>query len=357
MKKIPLLLCAFLFLSAQALSALPGVADFLPTESGRYVYYRDSANAAGAYIGFLQYDEGTYAIRFYSPRAERGSKELNVFISLDTNKDYVSMTGEKVLETLKPEDADTLNYLHDLFYEFASRRKKLDKAEFGAKAARMERCTKTEEATLFGGKYTFIYDFAVPIFNLCEIKNESGKTLFGAVTVGTLSSSSDTAFSAFKGLPENAGSVEPVNAFSSGSENLAQTERETMDGLLRQITDNFWFWESEALMYTDFLQTEANAFAGKAYGPFHLFAARLSGAGNDTIVCFEKQSRIFSADALFLANCIYDRASHRFVYDIQIIKKKEPTVFEIAGFKIFAEYYSAHKAYFNRLMNATFTAP
>ena len=158
------------------------------------------------------------------------------------------------------------------------------------------------------------------------------------------------AFSAFKGLPENAGSVEPVNAFSSGSETLAQTERETMDGLLRQITDNFWFWESEALMYTDFLQTEANAFDGKAYGPFHLFAARLSGAGSDTIVCFEKQSRVFSGAELFLANCIYDRASHRFVYDIQII-------FEITGFKIFAEYYSAHKAYFNRLMNETFAAP
>jgi len=161
MKKIPLLLCAFLLLSAQALSALPGVTDFLPTESGRYVYYRDSANAAGAYIGFLQYDEGTYAIRFYSPRAERGSKELNVFISLDTNKDYVSMTGEKVLETLKPEDADTLNYLHDLFYEFASRRKKLDKAEFRAKAARMERCTKTEEAALFGASETSILFIAI----------------------------------------------------------------------------------------------------------------------------------------------------------------------------------------------------
>ena len=110
-------------------------------------------------------------------------------------------------------------------------------------------------------------------------------------------------------------------------------------------------------MYTDFLQTEENAFDEKAYGPFHLFAARLSGAGNDTVVCFEKQSRVFSGAGLFLANCIYDQASHRFVYDIQIIKKKERTIFEITGFKIFAEYYSAHKTYFNRLMNETFAAP
>ena len=115
MKKVPLLLCAALFLFAGVLSALPGVADFLPTESGRYVYYRDEANAAGAYIGFLQYDEGTYAIRFYSPRSERGTKELNVFISLDPNKDYFARRGKRVGKTRKPEDADTLSYLYGLF--------------------------------------------------------------------------------------------------------------------------------------------------------------------------------------------------------------------------------------------------
>ena len=226
----------------------------------------------------------------------------------------------------------------------------------------MKPCETTEEAALFGGACTFIYDFAVPIFNLREIKSASGKSLFRAVTVGALASSEDTAFSAFKGLPEKIDSVAAVDAFSSGSETPKEVkkkpdERKTMDGLLRQITDNFWFWESDALMYTDFLQTEKNAFDGKPYGPFHLFAERLSRGGNDTIVCFEKQSRFLSADALFLANCVYDEVSHRSVYEIQIIKKKEPALFEITGFKIFAEYYSAHKNYFNLIMRETFAAP
>ena len=141
-------ICSAFYLAS--VYAVPGVKDFLPTESGQYVYYRDSTFPQPAYIGFLQYDEGNYAIRCYAPEAASGSKEITLFFTLDTAKDSVLMTGEKIEQVLQPEDAPTVNYLHDLFYEFAANRKKVTPEKLAEKK-------KYSNIHILGGKFRIIY--------------------------------------------------------------------------------------------------------------------------------------------------------------------------------------------------------
>ena len=191
MKKALYALCALLCLCPFPLGAVPGVKDFLPTESGQYVYYKDATFQREAYVGFLQYDEARYAIRYYAPEnTKTGQKEeqIELFLTVDTEKDYILMTGERIVAKEANENTATLNYLHDLFYEFASQRKKVNGANFKGSSAVPFSVQKTENIALFGGEVSLTYDYLIPIFNLRSITNKKGekeiitRTENGAVT-------------------------------------------------------------------------------------------------------------------------------------------------------------------------------
>jgi hypothetical protein len=66
MKKVVCSSVLFILLFCSGLFALPGIDEWMPTVSGEYVYYRDYTFTDETYIGFLQYDAGTYAVRYYS---------------------------------------------------------------------------------------------------------------------------------------------------------------------------------------------------------------------------------------------------------------------------------------------------
>ena len=54
------LLCSVAF-------ALPGVESYIPDESGEFIYYSDYSFERTSYIGFMYYNDSTYAIRYYAP--------------------------------------------------------------------------------------------------------------------------------------------------------------------------------------------------------------------------------------------------------------------------------------------------
>jgi len=165
-------------LYAEKARAVSGVKDFLPTESGQYVYYKDATFQREAYVGFLQYDEARYAIRYYAPEnTKTGQKEeqIELFLTVDTKKDYILMTGERIVAKEANENTATLNYLHDLFYEFASQRKKVNGANFKGSSAVPFSVQKTENIALFGGEVSLTYDYLIPIFNLRSITNKKGE--------------------------------------------------------------------------------------------------------------------------------------------------------------------------------------
>lgn len=189
-KTLPVLL--FLSLAA-GLFAFPGISSLFPTASGQYVYYRDYTFPEETYIGFLQYDEGTYAIRYYTPVAKNGSLPIiEMYLTLNTDADFVDITGEKIASPITQNDTEVMNYMHDLLYELAARRRKLNDADF------FTTVTSTEDFMQFGGDVTITWDFYIPIFNLHSITDANGDILLEAVTVGALTNNNDQSFASFR---------------------------------------------------------------------------------------------------------------------------------------------------------------
>lgn len=191
-------LAVLLFLSITAvLSAFPGITSLFPTASGQYVYYRDYTFTEESYIGFLQYDEGTYAIRYYTPVATDGALPIiEMYVTLNTEVDYVDITGEKIASPITQIDTEVMNYMHDMLYEFAARRKKLNDADF------FSTVTSNEDFMQFGGDVSITWDFYIPIFNLHSITDENGDVLLEAVTLGALANNNDQSFASFAGFED-----------------------------------------------------------------------------------------------------------------------------------------------------------
>lgn len=189
-------LLALLFVSlAAGLFAFPGVTSLFPTASGQYVYYRDYTFPEETYIGFLQYDEGTYAIRYFTPVAKNGALPIiEMYLTLDPDVDYVDITGEKINSPITQNDTEVMNYMHDLLYEFGARRKKLNDADY------FSTVTSNEDYMQFGGIVDITWDFYIPIFNLHTITSEDGDILFEAVATGVLQNNNDQSFVSFMGF-------------------------------------------------------------------------------------------------------------------------------------------------------------
>ncbi|MCQ2595819.1 MAG: hypothetical protein MJ196_11215 [Treponemataceae bacterium] len=215
MKKITRLFAVsiiFMLFSGLAF-AIPGIIDFLPTNSGSYVYYRDYTYPTETYIGFLLYDQNTYALRYVSPKAENSAKSICLYVTVDPNKSGIELTGEHIEGEFGPADVETLNYLHDLLYELSARRKELNGKNFGAGVKSIETYPQ------FGGEVSMEYAAFVPFFNLCSISStpnnsvfvpvtangKSGgnnKNLFSLAYTGALTSDADTSFTDFNGVPD-----------------------------------------------------------------------------------------------------------------------------------------------------------
>lgn len=228
MKKSILFLILIQFI-LMPLCALPGAKLFIPDMPGEYVYYEDFSFNRKSYIGFLTYDQSTFAVRYYAPATkDKPEKNVELLFTIDSSKDYIDMTGERFVTSLLPEDTDIVNYIHDLIYEFSARRKKVGEISPAVKKdaslnpfvtySSMPKYMESgfihkETFDQFGGQVNVFYDYLLPIFNIKKIETEDGKPLFKAVAYGMLKSSDDRSFSEFKIIEKsNSAKVHKVNA-------------------------------------------------------------------------------------------------------------------------------------------------
>ena len=189
-----------IFVIAISAFSLPGFEENLPTESGEYVYYRDFTFAKETYIGFLYYSEDSIGVRCFS----NGNFDVTILFSLDKSKDYIELTGERIVTQVTPKDVEIVNYIHDMVYELSSRRKKVQN-EFLTLKEQNSPVTKQfvvdQDFVQFGGQVQLVFDGSLPVFNLESITDiYSAKVLLKAVTMGTLSDSADTSFEKFAGF-------------------------------------------------------------------------------------------------------------------------------------------------------------
>ena len=111
-KKLSTVLLAFIVTTA--LYALPAVVSPIADTSGEYVFYRDNTFTRPSYIGFIYYDDATYAVRYYAPAvAEQFLPEKDITLYLTVNKDsaHLEFTGETMKGVVSDADTDVVNYM------------------------------------------------------------------------------------------------------------------------------------------------------------------------------------------------------------------------------------------------------
>ena len=227
--------------------ALPGFTSFIPDTAGEYVYYRDSSFTRESYIGILCYDDATIQIRYFAPQDDTAmlpSKEIAILITVDPKSDFWNMTGEKIISTILPDtdDTDIVNYLHDLLYEFSARRISADSVE-------TDKLSVDQDFAQFGGNVSITFDARIPLFNIRTITDAKGAKAFDCVTIGTIKSSEDKSFEAFKGVA----APKPVvtkEARKTVKSKICKFENRqvTLDESWEQKMENFWTLGNDSLI-------------------------------------------------------------------------------------------------------------
>ncbi len=245
-----ILLAAAVLVMGTAAFALPGFTSFVPDTAGEYVYYRDYSFTRESYIGLLAYDESNYQIRYYAP-ADRATaqaeKALAILFSVNPEADHMDMTGEMIMTEVDPnseDDVDILNYMHDIIYEFSSRRIKAD-------SVHAEPVSLTQDYEQFGGKVSICFDSLIPLFNIKSIKGTDGSVLLSCITIGRIISGEDTSFEDFHGLLEAKPYHAPTKTKVKGKSQKFSTQDGqtiTLDSNWESAADNMWMFGEEAFL-------------------------------------------------------------------------------------------------------------
>lgn len=200
----------FVFIISNFIFALPGFKPYLKDVSGDFVFYKDYTFKRESYVGFLMYDEGTYCARYFAPKnGEKPAKEVKILFTVNTDKDFMELTGEKIISGREADDTEVINYLHDMIYELNARRIKAGSVapkdvNFSDDDVPFLRQGKivADEFMQFGGDVKVVYDFVVPLFNVKAVYDYSGDAKFEVATIGRLTSSDDNSFDDFAGFAE-----------------------------------------------------------------------------------------------------------------------------------------------------------
>lgn len=336
MKKILISIC--LIFVVGFCFAVPGVKSVFPMISGEYVFYRDYTFPRETYIGFLQYDESTIALRYYAENPESGLNDITVYISMNSESDFVDMTGEKIVGNVTAEDTETLNYLHDLLYELAGRRKKLNGSNFG------ETLRVSQDYVQFGGNVTMVYDSYLPIFNLNRILDEYGSPLFEVVTFGSLMNSSDTSFTDFKGFKNL-----PNFSAKDKKKNLTKTW-EIVDA-----TNDMKMIGEDAIsfsMIVDFGESVEVLKNSEIKASWFLSLAKtsLSSMGN-LLVYAPSISLVESSEKSVMKYLTYSKEEDIYVFNIAIFTNEKDYAYKMENISIYGDFYYENKRYFDSLAN------
>ena len=332
MKKILISVC--MIVMASLCFAIPGVETNFPMTSGEYVYYKDYTFPRETYIGFLQYDESTIALRYYAENPEAGSNDITIYLTLNPESDFVDMTGEKIVGVTSADDTDTLNYLHDVLYEFAGRRKKLNGSDFSS-TVRLE-----QDYVQFGGYVTMVFDDYVPIFNLSQILNDKGDKLFELEVIGTLSDSSDTSFTDFKGCKN-------LPNFN------AKYKKKDLSKKWTSYTDEIKFLDEDAVMlsmYVDLSETKENLAASGIDASWFMAIAKMNFATPSVEIYAPSISFKEDDKKSVLKYLTYNKESDSYVYQIEMYTKESDNVYKLDSISAYGDFYYANKKYFDKLV-------
>lgn len=345
---------AFLFLALSALTAatapaLPGIAPYIPDTSGEYIYYRDFSAEPPVLVGFLYYDEGTYAARYYSPANARTftpEKDITAYFSVNPDSEFIELTGESITGAETPQDALLVNHLHDIFYELCARRRKVNVSGIQDKVSK-------ENYEQLGGQVSITWSPLVPIFNMLSIKDPKGKPLMLLETAGTLTSSDDTSFAWYKGFPTLP--KDKIHTLKKSPDaRIPQTAdfngcTASLDGMWRRAADNIWLLGDSALLTMGLIQIPAE-FLEQGTDSAAFLQRRLSQSTANSYALWERRKITRTENSFTVENIFWQPQSQNVTHKFSVITRRQDGDYDSMELTVFEGAYAQNKKYFNGIL-------
>ena len=335
-----------LFLPAAAFS-LPATEDWLPDTSGEYVYYSDKSFKDKSIIGFLYYNDETYAARYYSPATlSKQEKDITVYLTVQKDTFPLKFTGERISGMTETGDSDIVNYIHDLFYEFSARRH--------ATSLKKGFVLKTDENfAQFGGSVKIEYSPLVPVFNILSISANDGTPILTVQTTGILASSEDKSFTEFKGIEglprDKTRNFKKTKAEPQKASFKSQSVK--LDGMWKQSMQNMWLLDDFAIITFSTIKPPSKT---EFSGDFMAFMIRKLSQGTNGSYSIWKQHKISAEkkDGARIMNVFYQPLSSNVTRDFKTITPLEDGNLAYFSLTIFDDTYQKNRAYFDRILKS-----
>lgn len=322
--------------------ALPGFTPSIQDLSGQYVYYEDKTFERTSYAGFLMFDEQTYAARYYAPVDEIKKLpeiDVEIYFTLDSKADHIELTGERIISGFTPEEAEFVNYLHDMIYELNARRIK------SPEASEKNIYRKNDFFPQFGGSVTIEFNELIPLFNISMIFQDESNPDFYIVTCGQISSSNDKAFENFRGFPkkyeDNRHLLPKTKKAKASVISTSDQQSFTIDSAWSQKFDNIWMLGDAALISATKIPS----------APENFIVRQLLLSNGDNYLNW-KDYKVTKKDDIIKIECIFFQPSTKNISrNFKIIKKNQEN-YSFFTMTVYNNIYNKNRKYFNSILDS-----
>ena len=331
--------------------ALPAITPSVPDFSGQYVYYRDTSFERESYIGIVYYDESTYGLRYYAPAVKtkkdaKPEKSIYILFTIDSKKENLELTGERILSAITPEDTDLVNYIHDFIYEMTKRRQSAGEV--------IAPKSEYQDYEQFGGNVTLYFNPLIPIFNLEKIVSVDKKTVLQIVTAGQLISAEDQSFAKFMGIDEKFTDknhkfkkdkkAKPVAISYKATENSAELKA-TLDSSWNAAAENFYTLGNLSVF-------TVNEVTSPMEGQIDVLKRRLLLGTEFVYPNWVNQKIEAKATGTLFTQISYHAESDTYTYDFKFLREIDTKTVGLYTLTVFAGAYEPNKKYFNAILNS-----
>ena len=329
-----------LFLTV-TLYAMPGFTSYIQELPGQYVYYEDKTFTRKSYFGILQFDEKTFAARYYAPADKTQKKpetDVEIYFTVDPKADHLEMTGEKIMSGFTPEETELVNYIHDMLYELSARRIKL-----GPLSEKKRIVRNSEHFGQFGGFVTVEYDGVVPLFNIKSVFTEESSPEFFVVTCGQLTSGTDKSFERFKGFPEqindNKHAMPKSNKTKEQSFSTESGKTFYLDSSWTQSMENVFMLGDAALITAGTIP----------YAPVDFFIRQFMLSTGDSYLDWTRTECTEKDGNISISGIFYQPSTKNFSRNFKVAQKND-SKYDFVTLTVFYSVYEKNRSYFNKIM-------
>lgn len=326
--------------------AIPNTVRYFPDTSGEFIFYRDKSFTGEALVGFLYYDDSTYAARFYSPADEKNDgRDITIYVSVNPDSAAMELTGEKITGIKNQDDSFFVNYLHDLLYEFSARRQNVELSS-------AEKISVVQDFAQFGGEVEILFNPFLSVFNLESIKSADAKILFQAETFGTLSSSADESFLSYRGFGGNPKDKKRAFKKPKAKSKIVSynSQKISLDESWEKSLDNLWLLGDAAVI--SLAEFSWDGIFPDAETARNYFVKKFSQGAEKNYPVFAQNKISRTKNSVQIQNVFLQTETDDVTRDFKILAETGDKKFAILTMTVFDGAYQNARNYFLKILSS-----